>query len=260
MDEIKQVFQSLLYSIHFTTKRVADAVFSKKIKSIEDLSEVRVPCLGQIPVETELPSFPLDRPIPRELKHAFHKITSELIKYVPTNSSVIVTSPDKSCGKTFVATHLAMTLASIGKSVLLVDLDLRIPALKKYLNLPNKTSGIGTGIKSFYDWDKDVFNYGPNLDVLCCPEKIESAPELLERKILKLFIEYKSKTYDYVLLDSPPANGFIDVSIISSYVNAGLIVANFGSHSSEEIRFCRNSLLLANSLQTFGVINRSPNA
>ena len=42
---------------------------------------------------------------------------------------VLVTGPEKNAGKTFVSCNLAVSLAELGKKVLIIDADLRNPQI-----------------------------------------------------------------------------------------------------------------------------------
>jgi hypothetical protein len=66
---------------------------------------------------------------------------------------VLVTSPDKNCGKTFVSSNLSCALGQLDKKVLLIDSDLRNPRLHRVFRYRNRVglSNILTGQKSLKD-------------------------------------------------------------------------------------------------------------
>lgn len=60
----------------------------------------------------------------------------------PDKKVVLVTSTISGEGKTFIASNLALSLALLGKKVILVGLDIRKPGLNKLFHLSHKEKGI----------------------------------------------------------------------------------------------------------------------
>ena len=132
-------------------------------------------------------------------------------------------------GKTTLATSRAISLAKSGKSVLLITID---PAkrLREILNLGLDSAGQVTHLP-------DPFNKNEKLDLyveLMNPEytfkriaKESNSEEILDNRILKILtspfgglneilsivelnIQYKSKKFDVIVLDTPPGSHFLD--------------------------------------------------
>lgn len=128
----------------------------------------------------------------------------------PDEKVICCTSCVPGEGKTFVATNLAMSLALLGKRVLIVGLDIRKPRLVNLFGLPSSKHGITTylaGDKADFQLleaqiTKGVLN--PNLDVLPAGIIPPNPGELITRELLDQGIDYLKGIYDYIILDTPP--------------------------------------------------------
>lgn len=130
--------------------------------------------------------------------------------------TLLVSSTNENEGKSTVAANLAIALAQMNKNVLLVDLDLKKPALYKIFN---KESG-----KNEF-WNDEVFLSGKNkLDLLLNKNRTKKSVNLLKSKKVLSVVEWAKENYDYVILDSPPLGVAADAEIISSYSDAVVMV------------------------------------
>ena len=69
----------------------------------------------------------------------------------------MITSTIKGEGKTFCATNLALTKASLGKKSLLIGADLHNPQIHTYLNIEKNNAGlVNYLVDSNYDWKKAI--------------------------------------------------------------------------------------------------------
>lgn len=146
---------------------------------------------------------------------------------------VIVSSPVPVQGKSFVASNLACVAATAGRRVLLVDADLRRPALRRYLSLPR-----GPGLADLLEEPghadavsfeqacaaavlDDVF---PNLSVLGTGAHVRSPAELLGHPNLESVLHWAQRNYDLVIVDTPPLLVSIDAELIARHAGEVLLV------------------------------------
>ena len=134
---------------------------------------------------------------------------------------IICTSCIPGEGKTFVATNLAMSLALLGKKVIVVGVDIRKPQLIRLFGLKAEQRGITSFlVNSEPDYDLlmnqiSPSGLNPNLDVLPAGVIPPNPAELLSRPMLQKAVEYLKGKYDYVILDTPP------VGLVSDTLNMG---------------------------------------
>lgn len=145
----------------------------------------------------------------------------------PMANTFCVVSGGAGEGKTTTVANLAVTFAQAGDRVLLVDSDLRRPALHKYFGVSNNI-----GLTDFLLGQKsleEVIQTTPlaNLDFLPSGKLPSSALGVLNSERMKQFIEEVKARYDFVLLDSPPIMGVSDASIISRLVDASIQVVQY---------------------------------
>jgi polysaccharide biosynthesis transport protein len=145
--------------------------------------------------------------------------------------TVLITSSTEGEGKTTLATNLAIVLAQLGRRVLLVDADIRRPHVHDLLNL---SSDIGlSSLLSHKVDEQELANaivrleQAPGLDILLAgPVPLYSA-ELLGSQEMKQALKLWRSQYDYVILDGAPVLPVTDSVILSSNVDATLLVARY---------------------------------
>ena len=139
---------------------------------------------------------------------------------------VLVTSVAENEGKSTVSTNLAIALSSMGKRVLLVDVDFRKPALYKIMDREKKSV---PDIISYIDGESDIDDIirkfsrtGVDM-IMNFGSKKDSATYIRSLKLQEL-LDYADKHYDYIVLDSSPIIVGTDVQLISDIVDCSLIV------------------------------------
>jgi capsular exopolysaccharide synthesis family protein len=137
---------------------------------------------------------------------------------------ILLTSPAPGEGKTVTTVNLGMALAQSGQTVLVVDADLRKGRCHKLVNVPNKaglanvlTGQVGlrsaiaeTAISNFYILPRGVLPPNP-------------ADLLMSHKMQQIVNELRN-SFDFVLIDSPPAIAVSDAAVISSLSDGVLMV------------------------------------
>lgn len=147
-----------------------------------------------------------------------------LASSTPGKRVILITSPKSGEGKTTVALHLAESLTRHGYRTLLVDADLRQPAVAKRYNLPENAD-------SLLEYLADPENHQPtkltvsgsNLDVV--PGFRPSASPLLGRQ-LPVCLELWKRDYDVIVIDSAPLLPVADTFSIAPLCTHTVLVAN----------------------------------
>lgn len=156
--------------------------------------------------------------------------------------SILVTSAGPGEGKSTTVANLGVTMAMAGTRTLLVDSDLRRPALHKLFNLPN-TSGLTTVLADKTTVQESIASTRlPDLFVLPSGPLPPNPAEILSSRRMMEFAEAAKARYDLVLFDSPPIISLSDSLILSSCVEAVILVVKSGQYPYELIRQAKAQL------------------
>jgi capsular exopolysaccharide synthesis family protein len=134
-----------------------------------------------------------------------------------------ITSPSPKDGKTTITANLAVSLAQSGKTVLVVDADLRNPTQHKLFGIAPKV-GLSDVIVGDVELSDAIQGTGmKNLSLLPCGPCPPNPAELLASAAFEQFLEMAREKYDYLLLDSPPLLAVSDPSIIAPRADGVLL-------------------------------------
>lgn len=192
-------------------------------------------------------------------REAFKRLRTNILIALGENTEkkcrvIGVTSAQPSEGKSTVSVNLAYALAELGKSVLLIDCDMRRPAIHDIVgvNLVPGLSEILAGVNSLSEAvarykstaDSTAFSLIPGGSI---PE--HPAEMLNSNRFLKL-LEVASDAFDYVIMDLPPVNAVADAVNVSRYTDGLVIVIREGhcprnvlSECVEQLRYAKANIL-----------------
>ena len=146
--------------------------------------------------------------------------TSVFFKARETNAKIIqVTSPTPGDGKSTTTANLAITIAQSGSRVLLLDADMRKPTQHKMFGMNNE-SGLSSIITGSVDLNEVIQDVIPGYLSVVTAGPIPGNPaELLtSTRFADMLAQYK-KTFDYILIDTPPVLAVTDPSIVCSHAD-----------------------------------------
>lgn len=141
---------------------------------------------------------------------------------------ILITSTMSGEGKTFIASNLAVSLALLGKKVIIVGLDIRKPGLNKVFNISHKENGITLYLSSPKTTDLSSLirpsGVTDHLDLLPGGTIPPNPTELLARQSLQDAIEILKQKYDYIVLDTAPIGMVTDTQLIARVADASVYV------------------------------------
>ncbi len=139
----------------------------------------------------------------------------------------VMTSTSPKDGKTFIASNVATIVASSGIRVLLINCDLRKPALHKVFNL-EKNTGLVNILVGEADFDTVINRnvLGLSLDVLASGPVPPNPSELLMSPAFQQLLDSKRNEYDYIILDAPPCLNISDAAIVGKMSDGILYVVS----------------------------------
>ena len=142
--------------------------------------------------------------------------------------SFLVTSSESGEGKSFTALALAQFAASAGRSVLLMECDLRRPTIGRSLGLPGRP-GISDVLNRKVAAAATVQTFStPGLSVMLAGKAATNSAELLGSEAMVELLDWASATYDMVIIDTPPVRALPDARILASSVDCVLYCAWWG--------------------------------
>ena len=155
-----------------------------------------------------------------------------------------ITSSAQGEGKSITMLNLAIAFAEDGQRVLLIDADMRRPALARLLvekaapGLSNVLAGLITEEEAMH---KEVY---PNLDVLLSGDVPPNPTELMGSDRMKELLDKMSDRYDYILVDTPPVNIVSDVCVVANLLDGVLLLVRQGRSRKDSVKRAVNNLKL----------------
>ena len=171
----------------------------------------------------------------------YNKLRSSLIALTSGDAflnTIMVTSTVSEEGKTMTALNLAISLAKEhDHTVLLVDTDLRRPAVHKYLDIQPEV-GLVNCLRDNLPLEKALIKTGVGkLVVLPAGDAVKDPVDLLSSNRMKAIVKELKERYPerYVIFDTPPAFPFADAGVLSGIVDATLFVVREGKAKLEDV-------------------------
>ncbi len=159
-------------------------------------------------------------------------VASEAFRILRTNISlkdfdnklkvINVISSTAQESKSTTVLNLGYVFSQLGKRVLIMDLDLRLPSLHKKLKMKNK-NGITDVIAKTVDFNEAVIHYTKNMDIILSGTRNPYASELIQSKAFSNVLEALRNAYDIIIIDCPPV-GLVTDGVIASTLCDGTIM------------------------------------
>lgn len=207
--------------------------FVMKVKNAEDIeNKIGQMVLGEIPHSTATNEKSKNYLHTGEANQGFVESNFMLAAVLKNQAQkvrpykLIVTSTIAAEGKSTTAINTASALSDMGYKVLLVDLDMKKPNIAKQLEL--NTGNLG-GIEAVLMGGKIEDNIMRDerfgFDILPCVRATSATSKIFTAlKVEMAFAEFNKTNYDYILMDSSPANIVADTSVIVKYADGLMLV------------------------------------
>lgn len=155
------------------------------------------------------------------------------------------TLPDE--GKSTVTFDLARSLTESGKSVLLIDTDMRKSVLVGRLRAKSLDHSEIQGLTHYLSGQKGLSDvlYAtqiPKLFMVFAGPSVPNPTEILEKKYFAELVEFGKKQFDYVLIDCAPVGAAIDAAIVAKHCDGAVLVVAQGMANSRMINSVKKQL------------------
>lgn len=201
--------------------------FLKKILSPSDLEKFDKNIVGVIPnSEDDAPS-----------SEAFSTLLANITISDFKDKKILITGPSQGVGKSFVTTNLAKKLESMGKKVLILDLDLRRGSQASSFNFEMKQ-----GIDEKLEFRP--VKVSDNIDLLSKNKGkvVQNVFSILNSKNLRNFIEESSSVYDNILIDTAPILPVSDTKLLLDIPDQILLVIRQNQSTEKEFAFTLDNI------------------
>src|ERR1700730_9320709 len=146
-----------------------------------------------------------------------------------------VTSTSPGEGKSTIAVSLAISAASAGQKVALVDADLRHPSTSHFFKLDQKTGLVDllTGAAAI---GVVIAFKSEHLGIIPAGAKSLNPPDILGSERMKALVADLKKNFDYVVIDAPPVGPVVDSVIVAGLADKTIFVVRWASTARERVQ------------------------
>lgn len=214
---------------------------NNKIQTKRDVQRLtRTPILGEISRNNTGASLVITKDSTTPLAELFRLIRSNL--YFATagteNKVLLVTSTMSGEGKTFFSINLGASLALIGKSVVVLELDLRRPTMAKQLGIKP-----GLGITNYligmekYSMEDIIKQHKTvrGLFIALSGSIPPNPSELMTSKNLSNFIKDLRERFDYVIIDTPPIGKVADAFSLNAAADCTIYLMRYNYTTKAQV-------------------------
>jgi succinoglycan biosynthesis transport protein ExoP len=229
----------------------------RRIKTIEEFEfEYRLPVLAAVPQSAFRYRLARDR---EELLEPYRILRSALDFAAVTRQldTLLVTSAVSGEGKTTVAVDLAHAVALAGRTVVLIELDLRRPTFTEHFDL-TPGSGLTTALTrdvQLTDLLVEPFPELPNFSVLPAGRTPHNPSELLGSPRVADLIAKLLTSDGIVIVDAPPLNPVADAQVLlnSPAIQGAIVVARVDKTARDDVRRAR-AILDRHMVEPVGIV------
>jgi capsular exopolysaccharide synthesis family protein len=199
----------------------------KRFKSFEEAERyLGVPFLGVVPRHKTRRNKPVALYNPDTRASEAYRTLRTWIRLSSQQpiKTLLITSANLGEGKSHTAANLALSFAQLGQMVLLVDADLRRPTLHRTFNVTNR-NGLTDILTREAEWKSVLQDTAlENLKILPTGGRPHNPAELLSTQRMQSLLRSVQEAFDIVIIDAPITLAIPDVVILSSAMDAVLLV------------------------------------
>ena len=235
-----------------------------RIENKKDMEKIT-----DVPILAEIPRADLSQSIKGSIvihenqnnlmEEVFRNFRTNLLFMLDADEKVImVTSSQPSEGKSFIAGNLAVSLAYLGKRVIIVGLDIRQIGMDKVFSLDKKLKGISdylsrpdeTPLKQLIISSE----ISSKLDILPRGTIPPNPTELVAKPTLEQAMQELKEQYDYIILDTAPIGMVTDTTLISRVADLCVYVCR-ADYTSKEVYSYINELEENTNMKLATILN-----
>ena len=199
----------------------------------EDIEQhLKLPVLGIIPKLTAKQTVARASADPRSAFSEAYRSVRTALQFSTDHGTprvLLITSPLPAEGKSTTAYTLARNFSQMGKSVLLIEADLRSPSLHRMVPKPHVEKGLSNLLAgSSTLQDATISGGAGEPDVLLAGPLPPNPAELLAGVRLRVLLDVALNRYDQIIIDGPPVMGIADSPLLANAGDSTLLVVQSG--------------------------------
>ncbi|MBQ7045487.1 MAG: CpsD/CapB family tyrosine-protein kinase [Clostridia bacterium] len=186
------------------------------------------------------------RTIPFAVVESYKTIRTNLLFLLSNKShnSITISSPYQSEGKSTTSVNTAIALSQLGSKVLLIDADLRRPSIHRKMKFQN-SMGLSSVLVGFCTIDEAIHNVNANLDVLTSGPTTPNPSELLGSDSMSELLDTLQKSYEYIIIDTPPINIVTDALVLAPKTAGIMLVVKDNATRHDQLKKALTSIEFA---------------
>ena len=174
---------------------------------------------------------------------------------------IMFTSSIPNEGKSTVTVNLARSLSESGKSVLVIDTDMRKSVLMGRLKATATEDKQVNGLSHYLSGQKalpDVvyLTQMPRFCMIFAGPSVPNPTEILDKKYFEDLITFARKNFDYVLIDCAPIGAAIDAAVVAKYCDGAVLVMAQGASDRRMVLEAKKQLEVAGVKLLGAVLNK----
>lgn len=247
-------------------------VMGREVMNKKILFRTEIEAVTSVPVAAELllvkgrqeRQIPTDRPSALAEQFRRLRVATGLYGKDAGAKKLMVSSSISGEGKSFVSLNLALSLALSGKKVLLLDLDLRNPAITEMTGMQNQP-GITEFLQQEVPAEMIIRNLiHKNLFVAGAGKEVVNPTELLMGDRIEALFGLVENDFDFLVMDTAPVVAVTDAYLLSNYADKTLFVIRHrytpknllqSFDHTTRIRVLNNVSIVFNGIRSRGLVN-----
>ncbi len=185
--------------------------------------------------------------LPFVAAEAYKLLRTNLMFVLPDEQKcriVGVTSSFRSEGKSITSLNLSYTLSKTDKKVLLIEGDMRLPSLSRKMPELKVSPGLSNVLAGLSTCEEAIQHSvrSQNWDILAAGDLPPNPAELLGSDKMRDLLSELSQTYDWIVVDLPPADIVSDALALTASLTGILVVVRRNYTDKQSLKDCMNKL------------------
>ncbi len=235
-------------------------LLNNRINTRKDVTEsTTAPVLGEISQAAEGKKIVFEKESRSAIAEQFRILRTNLDFIIADKAedetrTLLITSSMSSEGKSFIAMNLATALAMSGKTVVLLEFDLRMPKVLSSLGI-DQPQGLSNFIVNQLNIDDVLISSGvhENFSLIGAGIIPPNPAELILNKRVNFLMTELKKRFDYIIFDTPPVGLVTDAQLLSKYADASIYIVRQGYTFKEQLNLLQE-IINNNKIKNLNVV------